>query len=163
VKLLFENFRKFINEAGDPDSDADDAAELLDMSGGMTRDMIEKTIEKFSFNSGDEESSQHRWGRGQPIIDYSRSWDDGTPRYMATIPSDNWKKVPSEVGEDLVAFLTRVEAGFRQLSLPLAVDPKKDFRNRIARLGSGKPARNPWRDEDLARARGELTGFKKEY
>ena len=163
MKLLFENWRKYVNEVRDPDSNIDDQAELLDMAGGMTRDMIEKTIEEFSFNSGDKESSQHRWGRGQPIIDYSRSWDDGTPRYMATIPSDNWKKVPSEVGEDLVTFLTRVEAGFRQLSLPLAVDPKKDFRNRIARMSSRKPERNPWRDEDLARARGELTGFKKEY
>ena len=161
MKLLFENWRKYVNEAGDPDSDADDDAELLDMAGGMTRDMIEKTIEDFSFNSGDEESSQHRWGRGQPIIDYSRSWDDGTPMYMATIPSDNWKKVRSNEGEDLIAFLTRVEAGFKQLSLPLSVDPKKDFRNRIRRMGSGK-GRSPYADEDLARAKGEMSGFKKE-
>jgi len=152
VKMLFENFRKFLNEAGDPDSDADDKAELDDMSDGMTRDMIEKAIEEFSFNSGDPKSSKHRWGSGQPIIDYSRAWDDGSPMYTATFPLENWKETPSEPGEAFVDFLTRIKEYSRQLTLPLQTDPKKEFRDRIRFRGSGQ-GRTPYADEDLARAK----------
>ena len=32
MQKLFENWRKYINEVDDPDSDADDAAELRDIA-----------------------------------------------------------------------------------------------------------------------------------
>ena len=156
VKLLFENWRRYVNEVGDPDSDADDKEELNHMAGGMTRGMIEKAIEEFSFNSGDERSPKHRWGSGQPIIDYSRAWDDGSPMYTATLPLEDWKEIPSEVGEDFIDFLTRIKERSKQLTLPLQTDPKKEFRDRIRRMGSGQ-GRTPYADEDLARAKGELT------
>jgi len=35
VQKLFENFRRFINEADDPDSDSDDAAELRNMAADL--------------------------------------------------------------------------------------------------------------------------------
>ena len=99
----------------DPDSDADDQAELDHMAGGLTREIIEKTIEEFSFNSA--KGSQHRWGYNQPIIDYGRNWDDGTPMYTATIPSDNWNKINSEKYENLENFLIRVQEETSQLKL----------------------------------------------
>ena len=105
--------------SADPDSDADDETELANMAGGMTRNMIEKTIEEFSFNSGHPKSSQHRWGRGQPIIDYSRRWDDGSPVYTATDPEGVWEDKVSHKGEDLVAFLTRVKDIPKQQELQL--------------------------------------------
>ena len=158
MKLLFEGWRKYLNETNpagqemidriaahkgieprqarsgaeikadefgheqDPDSDADDQAELDHMAGGMTRDIIEKTIEEFSFNSA--KSSQHRWGTGMPIIDYGRAWDDGTPVYTATIPGnpnspDSWENIISTKGEDLEIFLTRVKELPKQQELPL--------------------------------------------
>ena len=35
MQKLFENFRRFINEADDPDSDSDDAAELRNMAADL--------------------------------------------------------------------------------------------------------------------------------
>jgi hypothetical protein len=81
---------------------------------------IEKTIENFSFNSG--QSSQHRWGRGRPIIDYHFDESNGMWMYTATIPGDSsdshaWEDIGSAKGEDLVTFLTRVKERPRQLNL----------------------------------------------
>ena len=73
---------------------------------------IENTIEEFSFNSA--KSSQHRWGTGQPIIDYNREGPSGGWAYTATIPGDpnnpnGWEEHASQGGEELEAFLTRIK------------------------------------------------------
>ena len=77
---------------------------------------IENTIEEFSFNSA--KGSQHRWGKGQPIIDYSRTEPSGAWTYTATTPGNpndpnSWGEVVSKRGEELEAFLMRVEKTFR--------------------------------------------------
>ena len=86
MKLLLENWRRYVNEAGDPDSDADNNPEPKAIAKSLERATIEKTIEDFSFNSA--QSSQHRWGRGQPIIDYRFDESSGIWIYTATIPGD---------------------------------------------------------------------------
>lgn len=91
MKLLFENWRKYLNE-------------------NLSKKEIEQAISDASFNSA--QSSQHRWGRGQPIIDYTDT-PDGR-RYTATYPdgtenSDLWPSRESKPGEDLETFLKRVE------------------------------------------------------
>ena len=120
MQKLFENWRRYTNEADDPDSDADDAAELRDMAKSLERSTIEKTIEDFSFNSA--QSSQHRWGYRQPIIDYRFDENSGVWTYTATIPGDpndpnNWEDINAEEGEDLEAFLSRVKKTPRQINL----------------------------------------------
>jgi len=45
MQKLFENFRRFINEAGDPDSDSDDAAELRNMAAEPQQDPNIQKIE----------------------------------------------------------------------------------------------------------------------
>ena len=112
MKLLLENWRRYVNEAGDPDSDADNNPEPKAIAKSLERATIEKTIEDFSFNSA--QSSQHRWGRGQPIIDYRFDESSGVWIYTATIPGDpndpnSWEDINLEKGEDLETFLTRVK------------------------------------------------------
>ena len=51
MKLLLENWRRYVNEAGDPDSDADNNPEPKAIAKSLERATIEKTIEDFSFNS----------------------------------------------------------------------------------------------------------------
>ena len=48
MKLLFENWRKYLTEATDPDSDADDAAELRDIADDIE---IEVSDEEKIFNA----------------------------------------------------------------------------------------------------------------
>ena len=131
MQKLFENWRKFRNEAKDPDSDADDGPELRNMAPEINKKFIEDMIMDFSFNAA--QSSPHRWSRGQPMIDYKFDNSSGTWLYAATIPGDpnnpnNWEDIPAEKGEDLNTFLTRVKAKAEkpsQLSLGLneSVDP----------------------------------------
>ena len=89
MKLLFENWRKYLSE----------------------NISIEDTItDKYSFNSA--QSSQHRWGSRQPIIDYIDTLEGRV--YTATYPdntknSDLWPTRDSKPGEDLETFLNRVE------------------------------------------------------
>ena len=109
-----------LEEAGDPDSKADNSPEPAEVAKALERSTIEKAIEDFSFNSA--QGSQHRWGRGQPIIDYRFDDGSGTWAYTATIPddssnADNWPSVKSEEGEDLNVFLTRVKESPTQLNL----------------------------------------------
>ena len=111
MQKLFENWRKFKNEAKDPDSDADDGAELRNVAPEINKQFIEKMIGDFSFNSA--QSSQHRWSPRQPIVDYN--FDDrlGVWTYMASIPdgtnnADNWPVINSKKGEDIGTFLVRV-------------------------------------------------------
>ena len=91
MKLLFENWRQYLNE-------------------NLSKKEVEQAISDASFNSA--QSSQHRWGRGQPIIDYTDTPDGRT--YTATYPdgtenSDLWPSRESKPGEDLETFLKRVE------------------------------------------------------
>ena len=122
MQKLFENWRKFKNEAKDPDSDADDGAELRNVAPEINKEFIEKMIGDFSFNSA--QSSQHRWSPKQPVIDYRFNQRVGDWTYMAAIPdgtnnADNWPKINSKKGEDLKSFLARVERDPQQLNLDL--------------------------------------------
>jgi hypothetical protein len=96
LKLLFENWRQYLKES-------------------LSEEDIEQAIEKASFNSA--KGSQHRWGRGRAIIDYTMQ--DGDWVYTASFPNDtnNWPMINSEIGEDIEAFLDRIE-GPNQLGLP---------------------------------------------
>ena len=91
------------------------------MAKAFERSTIEKAIEKFSFNSGDRDSPQHRWSYRQPIIDYHFDENSGVWTYTATIPGpgdpEDWKDIDSEIGEDLETFLTRVKKRPHQLKL----------------------------------------------
>ena len=94
MKKLFENWRKHLNEIK------------------LTKNEIEDAIQGASFNSNN--SSSHRWSRGQPYIDYWIDENTGDWMYSAGIPdgtpnADNWPKKESEPGESLQAFLKRVE------------------------------------------------------
>ena len=51
MQKLFENFRKYVNEAQDPDTDADDGVELRNMAPKVNRPEVENLIADFSFNS----------------------------------------------------------------------------------------------------------------
>ena len=120
MKLLFENWRDFKNEAQDPDSNSDDSAELKNMAPEINREFIEKIIGDFSFNSG--QSSQHRWSPRQPIIDYYFDERIGSWKYTATIPdgtnnADKWPTINSSPDENIEEFLTRVEDSPQQLNL----------------------------------------------
>ena len=81
MKLLFEGWRKYLDEADTDEDGIDDEKELAIIDKGeipgdtdpeqqqwTDLDKAEELIEKYSFNSG--KSSQHRWGRGMPIVDY---------------------------------------------------------------------------------------------
>tara|TARA_R110000824_G_scaffold83920_1_gene209727 strand:+ start:869 stop:1240 length:372 start_codon:yes stop_codon:yes gene_type:complete len=122
MQKLFENWRKFKNEAQDPDGKTDDKEELLNMAPEINREFVEKMIGDFSFNSA--QSSQHRWSPRQPVIDYRFDERIGNWVYMAAIPdgtndADNWPRINSKKGEDLKSFLTRVEENPNQLNLGL--------------------------------------------
>ena len=113
MQKLFENWRKFRNEAKDPDSDADDGAELRNIAPEINKKFIEDMIMDFSFNA--RQSSPHRWSVGQPMINYKFDNASGTWQYEATIPGDpkkpdSWEDISAERGEDLKTFLTRVKA-----------------------------------------------------
>jgi hypothetical protein len=76
MKLLFENWRKYVNEA-DEEDDIRGQAGLAALQGDQVHSAedektilkkAEELIEKYSLNSGN--ASDHRWGRGMPIVDY---------------------------------------------------------------------------------------------
>ena len=122
MNKLFENWRRYVNEAGDPDSDADNDPGPEAIAKTLERSTIERTIEDFSFNSG--QSSQHRWGYNQPIIDYRFDESSGVWTYTATIPGaagdpNSWEDIGSYKGEDLEAFLSRIKETSKQQELPL--------------------------------------------
>ena len=123
MQKLFENFRRFINEAGDPDSSDDNAPDPKEVSKALERSTIENAIQDASFNSA--KSSQHRWSPRQPIVDYNFNDRLGVWTYMASIPdgtnnADNWPEVRSKKGEGLESFLKRVEQSPHQLNLALS-------------------------------------------
>jgi len=103
MKLLLENWRKYLNEI-------ESITPILD------KDDIEKTITgpEFSFNS--LKTSYHRWGYQRPKIDYyfdeqSKDW-----KYMAYILNNPDKPdLESEENETLENFLGRVRDFPRQL------------------------------------------------
>jgi len=84
----------------------------------------------------------------------------------SSIQIEYWPEAPGiENLEPFLKHITEIAARFQELritdqlykqqELPLQTDPKKEFRDRIRRLGSGR-GRTPYADEDLARAKGEL-------
>ena len=90
MKLLFEGWRKYINEAEESpeeilrhrfDQEAYDQAPKEQWA--VDSEKAEELIEKYSLNSG--QSSQHRWGRGLPIVDYDIDAEGGELHFNATI------------------------------------------------------------------------------
>jgi hypothetical protein len=126
MQKLFENFRTFLNEAGDPDSNDDNLPNPEEVAKALERSTIENAIQDASFNSA--QSSQHRWSPRQPIVDYNFNDRLGVWTYMASIPdgtndADNWPVINSKKGEDIDTFLVRVGKP-HQLNLGLKQDEK---------------------------------------
>ena len=84
MKLLFENWRKYLNE-------------------NLSKKEIEQAISDASFNSA--QSSQHRWGRGQPIIDYI-DFEDGLEQAVAAVFSD---ELIASIDEEQTSFWRKLE------------------------------------------------------
>jgi len=128
MQKLFENWRKFKNEAKDPDSNDDDGPELLNMAPEINKKFIEDMIMDFSFNAA--QSSPHRWSVGQPMVDYKFDERIGSWKFKAAFPdgtpnANNWPKFPEGTkwsAENIKDFLTQVKAKAEkpsQLSLDL--------------------------------------------
>ena len=128
MNKLFENWRKFRNEAKDPDSNTDDGPELRNMAPEINKKFIEDMIMDFSFNAA--QSSPHRWSVGQPMIDYKFDERIGSWKFKAAFPdgtpnANNWPKFPEGTkwsAENIKDFLTQVKAiaeNPSQLSLDL--------------------------------------------
>ena len=128
MNKLFENWRKFKNEAKDPDSNDDDGPELLNMAPEINKKFIEDMIMDFSFNAA--QSSPHRWSVGQPMVDYKFDERIGSWKFKAAFPdgtpnANNWPKFPEGTkwsAENIKDFLTQVKAKAEkpsQLSLDL--------------------------------------------
>ena len=116
--MLFENFRKFLNEVGDPDDPDDNSPELEDIAKELEIGRIKDTIVAAGFNHDD---IGHRMSAERPWIRYRFDESSGVWSYTAHIPdnlgnADNWDKVSSEPGEKLTDFLDRV-GGPYQLKL----------------------------------------------
>ena len=103
MKALFENFRKFLNEVGDPDTPDDNSPELKDIAIAFELERIKDTIVASGFN---HEGIGHRMSAGRPWIEYRFNEPTGVWSYTAHIP--NGDKVVSGKGEELTAFLERV-------------------------------------------------------
>jgi hypothetical protein len=112
MQKLFENFRKYLEEAGDPDSPDDNSPEVEDIARELEIKNIKDIIVNAGFNHRD---IGHRMSMGRPLIDFSYDKKSGVWNYTATIP--NGDIVDSE-GEDLENFLERVGADY-QLKLNL--------------------------------------------
>ena len=128
MQKLFENWRKFKNEAKDPDSNDDDGPELLNMAPEINKKFIEDMIMDFSFNAA--QSSPHRWSVGQPMVDYKFDERIGSWKFKAAFPdgtpnANNWPRLPENQewsAENIKDFLTQVKAKAEehdQLSLDL--------------------------------------------
>lgn len=85
---------------------------------------IEDAIQDASFNSNN--SSSHRWSRGQPYIDYYFDDAAGDWKFQAAFPdgtndADKWPRLPENgwSDENIKTFLTQVKEVSHQLSLPL--------------------------------------------
>jgi len=115
VNLLFENWRRYLNEVGDPDDPDDNSPELKDVAKELEIGRIKDTIVAGGFNHDD---IGHRMSAGRPWIKYKFDESSGVWAYTAHIPydledADNWDKVPSEPGEKLTDFLERVGAPYQ--------------------------------------------------
>ena len=110
MKKLFENFRKYLKEAGDPDNPDDNSPEVKDVARELEIRKIKDTIEAGGFN---HREIGHRMSMGRPLIDFSFNERSGVWDYTASIP--NGDVVDSE-GEGLEDFLERV-GGAYQLKL----------------------------------------------
>ena len=140
MKLLLENWRKYLDEP-----------EVPILSRQEIEDMI---ANKFSFNSA--RTSQHRWGRGMPIIDYHFNKRSGAWVYTASIPSEvranSWKDIESYEGEDLETFLRRAYDAYSQIELDfqenLYYGTSTIFQQEIIENGIKSPSE--WGDYGLA-------------
>ena len=110
MKLLFENWRGYLEEAGDPDNPDDNSPEVKDVARELEIRKIKDTIEAGGFN---HKEIGHRMSMGRPLIDFSFNERSGVWDYTANIP--NGDVVESE-GEGLEDFLERV-GGAYQLKL----------------------------------------------
>jgi len=142
MKLLFENWRKYLNEVNPAAQDMIDdiarhkeikprqardpheiAAELGYKSSTapvLTKNDIEEIITgpEFSFNS--LKTSDHRWGHQRPKIDYYFDEQGEDWKYMAYISNNpNEQPLESEENEVLEDFLERVKT---KASIPHQLD-----------------------------------------
>jgi len=105
MKLLFENWRKYLNEAIDPT---------------LKKRINDIITDKFSFNLLPPQGKDHHFTPGEPVVNY---WfEDNRLRFVAWTDSDPAKanKSPDleiQEGETLEAFLTRVKEASSQIEL----------------------------------------------
>jgi hypothetical protein len=93
----------------------------------LTRPEIEDAIQDASFNSNN--SSSHRWSRGQPMIDYYFDEHVGNWKFQAAFPdstndADKWLRLP-EIGwsdENIETFLSRVETFLSRVEEPIQLN-----------------------------------------
>ena len=106
MKLLFEGWRKYISEAEESpesilrhrfDQEAYDQAPKEQWA--IDSEKAEELIEKYSLNSG--QSSQHRWGRGMPIVDYDIDEEGGELHFNATIQIQPPAMAQRSFGEEM--------------------------------------------------------------
>jgi len=108
VKMLFENFRKFLNEVGDPDNPNDNSPDLEDVAKAEEIRNIKDIIVAAGFN---HEGIGHRMSAGRPWIEYTFNESTGVWAYIAHVP--NGDIVDSQKGEKLTDFLERVGSPYQ--------------------------------------------------
>ena len=123
MQKLFENWRGYLKEVGDPDNPSDNEPSTQEMAKELEKRQIAKVVDDFGFNPGwKEQKDLIHWEVGAPIIEYEYK-SDGTFDYKATIPDGqdpkNWKEILSDPEETIEAFLTRIKKLPHQLSLSL--------------------------------------------
>tara|TARA_Y100000034_G_C6863745_1_gene393411 strand:+ start:666 stop:1259 length:594 start_codon:yes stop_codon:yes gene_type:complete len=140
MKLLFENWRQYLNEI-------ESITPILD------EDDIEKIITgpEFSFNS--LKTSKHRWGTRRPKIDYYFDEQRNNWKYIAYILNNPDKPDLESTGnETLEDFLGRVRDFPRQLRLKLGESlyfgTSTTFQEEIAKNGIKAPSE--WGNYGLA-------------
>jgi hypothetical protein len=102
MQKLFENWRGYLKEAGDPDNPDDNSPEVKDVARELEIRNIKDAIEAGGFNHRD---IGHRMSMGRPLIDFSFNEQSGVWDYTATIPNG---EIVKSKGEGLEDFLKRV-------------------------------------------------------
>jgi hypothetical protein len=126
MKLIFENWRKFVNEV---DDDIRSQAGLTALQGDQVHSpedekailrKAEELIEKYSLNSGN--ASDHRWGRGMPIVDYDFNvYGEDRFLFHATLMIEPEEEIAErdlqgehELERRLIAILNELGIGMKQ-------------------------------------------------
>jgi hypothetical protein len=107
MQRLFENFRKYLEEVGDPDNPDDNSPEVKDVARELEIRKIKDTIEAGGFN---HKEIGHRMSMGRPLIDYNFDESTGVWNYTATIPNGD---IVDSRGEKLEDFLKRVSGAYQ--------------------------------------------------